>query len=47
VNRLNLKINEGEVFGFLGPNGGRQDDDAHHAAGPERAHFGKSLGVRF
>ena len=21
VNRLNLKINEGEVFGFLGPNG--------------------------
>ena len=37
VDNLNLKINEGEVFGFLGPNGAGQDHDRTHARMPHTA----------
>lgn len=32
VDGLDLSIRPGEVGAFLGPNGGRQDDDDRHAA---------------
>ncbi len=27
LNKINLQVNKGEVFGFIGPNGGREIDD--------------------
>ena len=35
VDGLDLAIPQGEVFGFLGPNGAGQDDDDPHAARPD------------
>ncbi len=31
VDGLDLQVNQGEVFGFLGPNGAGQDHDRPHA----------------
>ena len=50
VRSLDLDVHAGEVFGLLGPERGRQDDDHPHAAGPlgadERTGRGRSASTR-
>lgn len=38
VNGLSLEINNGEMFGFLGPSRRGQDDHDQHAQRPAEAH---------
>ena len=47
VDGVDLEVAEGEIYGFLGPNGAGQDDDgadADHAAAPDRRHGRSSPG---
>ena len=45
VDRLDLAVEKGEVFGLLGPNSSGQDDDHPDAAWPHRANLGARHGA--
>ena len=41
VRGVNFEVAVGEVFGFLGPERRRQDDDDQHALHARQAHLGR------
>lgn len=45
VDRLSFSVNEGEIFGLLGPNGARQNDDAPDAGDADKTRFRNGRGI--
>ena len=46
VDGVSFEVRAGEVFGLLGPERRRQDDDRRGPRGPAQARFGRGLGAR-